>query len=271
MGRFEPIHDAHAIEQVALVLQTQRNLDDAELTAIAKAAEQFRGEFTNLMQLQTMSFGFGSLGVAPRVAPNQFAGTALVKTRESGIIESELRLDRSSVSFRTTTYTRWPEVWAQIRRYFAAVLPIYAPAGEINAIALNYVDKFYWDGEAAEMRPTALLRDDSPYVCPFVFEAEDLWHSHVGAFRRVDDLVKRLININLDCLDEEQPAKRRIVSITTVLTDTLGNAGYGVLEVDDAGVKFFCDRAEQLHIESKAIVGEILNEQACQRIGLREK
>lgn len=267
MGRFEPIHDAHAIEQVALVAQTSRNLEDAELTAVAQAAEQFKTELPNVMQLQTVAFGFGSFPTVPRL-PSPFGGVVLNKPRANGTIESELRLDRAAITFRTTNYTRWPEVWKQARRYFETLLPIYAPTGEIGAIVLNYVDKFYWNGEVAEMRPTELLRPGSPYVCPHVFGATDLWHSHLGAFHRADDTVKRLLNINLDCVDESQPATRRVVSITTVLTDMLGQPGYAALRVSDAGVGFFCNRAEELHAVSKVIIGDILNDHACRRIGL---
>ena len=269
MGRFEPIHDAHAIEQVALVLQTARPLDDAQIAGASEAAERFKSELPGVAQIQQFSFGFGTIGALPRV-PVPFAGRVLTKTRPDGVIESELRLERGAITFRTTAYTRWDAIWAQARRYFETLLPFYVPASEIGAVALNYVDKFYWDGDVTEMRPKALLRPGSPYVCPHVYDARDLWHSHMGSFEAIDEVAKRLLNINLDCNDENQPQKRRVVSVTTVLTDMLGQPGYVAPELANSGVEFFCERAERLHSGSKSTLAAILDDQMCRRIGLKD-
>jgi uncharacterized protein (TIGR04255 family) len=269
MDRFEPIHDAHAIEQVALAALVSQPLEDAELAAALNTAEQFRSELPGTQQLQLQTISFGVLGIPPRSPGGPF-GKLFTSTRRDGSIESELRVDRNGIAFRTTAYTRWAGIWEQARRYFEALLPLYLARGEIGSIALNYIDKFYWDGKAEDMRPNVLLRPGSPYVCPHVYDATDLWHSHTGVFHRVDETIKRLININLDCNDENKPEQRRTVTITTVLTDMLNQPGYSPLRLGDLGIKFFCDRATTLHADNKVIVGEILTDQMCHRIGLTD-
>lgn len=271
MGRFEPIHDAHAIEHVSLALQTSRQLDNDQLLAAGKAAEQFRPELPGGADIQTLMFGFGTM--PPPIGPNlgnPFGGRVLHRVSADGTVEREFRIDRSTLSFRSSVYTRWDALWGQARRYFEALMPFYIPGGEIAGVSLNYVDKFYWEGDVREMRPKFLLRQASKYVSPVVYEADDLWHSHFGAFSRASDVVKHLVNINLDCLDENRlGASRRIVSITTLLTDMMNQPGYAAFRATaEEAIRFFSDRAGQLHVESKACLAEVLDDRMCKRIEL---
>ena len=268
-GRFEPSHDAHAIEQVAIVVQFCRQLDDEQLTAAVAAAGQFKDELPGAAELPAVAIALGAIPVMPRL-PNPLGGRIMNRMRPDGVVESELRMERTAIVFRTTTYTRWADFWGQTRRYFEALLPIYAPAGEIGAVGLNYVDKFYWDGLAADIRPALLLRQGSRYVSPYIYEAGDLWHSHVGAFVREDQYVKRLVNINLDCSDESRPTSRRVIAITTVLTDMLNQPGYRSITLAGSTVEFFSEKAEQLHADSKRAFAEVIDEQMCRRIALTE-
>ena len=268
MSRFEPIHDAHAIEQVALVVSMSQGLADAEFNAACAAADRFKAELPGTQQLQFQTIALGAFGIPP--AMGAFGGRVFTSSRKDGSIESELRVERHGIGFRTTAYTRWPLIWEQARRYFETLLPFYLAGAEIASISLNYVDKFFWDGDSLAMAPNLLLRPGSAFICPHVFEAKDLWHSHMGVFQRADQAIKRLLNINLDCLDENQPAPRRIVTITTILTDMLNQAGYAPLHRPDSGTEFFCMRANQLHEDNKTLLAEIINDRMCKRIGLTE-
>ena len=269
MGRFEPIHDAHAIEQVALVALFSQPLEEDQLTIAFTVAEQFRSELPGTHQLQLQTISIGLVGMSPK-SPGGLFGKLFTSTRKDGSIESELRVDRNGITFRTTAYTRWAGIWDQARRYFETLFPLYIAGAEIASVALNYIDKFYWDGNAAEMRPDSLLRVGSPYVCPYVYQATDLWHSHMGIFLRLNESIRRLVNINLDCNDENPPTRRRVVTVTTVLTDMLNQPGYSAIRLGDSATKFFCDRARELHADNKAILGQIVNDQMCRRIGLTD-
>src|SRR5262249_45211518 len=65
MSRFEPIHDAHAIEQVALAVLVAKPLADSDLTAAFGLAEQFRSELPITQQLQLQTIAIGLIGLPP--------------------------------------------------------------------------------------------------------------------------------------------------------------------------------------------------------------
>lgn len=271
-GRFEPIHEAHAIEQVLFGLQFANPIDDDTFVKVRKAAEQFLPSLPGRTDIQSITLAFGVPGPVGAFSSGLPPGTVFSKSRPDGTIENELRIERASVTFRTTLYTRWDAVWAGAHRYFEVILPIYVAQVGILGISLNFVDKFAWIGAISECRPKLLLREASGYLCPHVFTAQDLWHSHTGAFLRTDSAIKRLLNINADCVDENRPeGPRRVVAITTVLTDFMNQPGFETSSItaSNAG-EFFDTRMHQLHTYSKKVFGNVINDEMSKRIALTD-
>ena len=121
-----------------------------------------------------------------------------------------------------------------------------------------------------DLRVHHLLRIGSRYVAPHVFELTDLWHSHTGAFQRIDDATKRLLNINVDCNDDlTSGVSQQTIAIATILTDMFNQPGYvpTTLAAIDS-MDFFEQRLKLLHDHGKDIFGETINDDACKRIGL---
>ena len=197
-GHFEPIHAAHAIEQVAFVLRMEQPLEEASFALAREAVKQFKNEsdLPGQAEVKTLAFAFGPVG-QPSQHPSQFLSQpspiVLNRMAADGTPEKELRIDHDSITFKTLRYTRWEAAWLQARKYFEIMVPIYAANMKIAGISLNYVDKFKWVGNPTECRMSLLLHPSSIYLCPHIFEAEDFWHSHTGAFLRADEYTKRLL------------------------------------------------------------------------------
>jgi hypothetical protein len=107
-------------------------------------------------------------------------------------------------------------------------------------------------------------------VCPHVFETREFWHSHTGKFIRASGNVKRLLNVNVDYL-EETTAKgsRRVVSITTVLTDMLNQPNYSPTKINSKDALDFVDNSmEDLHVFGKEVLREIICPEMSKRIAL---
>lgn len=270
-GHFEPVHEAHAIEQVQFVLQFDRSLDDATFLEVRKIAEQFISELPARSDIQSFGVAIGaSVSVGPISSSPSIGGVMFRRVQPDETVESELRIERTSVAFRTTLYTRWDAVWARSRKYFDAIVPKYVGQARISGISLNFIDKFVWSGAIDKCRPNLLLRPASTYLCPHVYTAQDLWHSHTGAFIRVDNNTKRLFNVNVALNDESRlDESRRAVAITTVMTDLMNQPGYASSEVAAENVaEFLNDHMKQLHLFGKKLFSNIINDEMCKRIAL---
>lgn len=273
-GRFEPIHEAHAIEHVVFVLQFEPPLVDTFFSKARNAAEQFMPALPGRVEFQGVTLAFGPAGAIPPTPPAEMVlpGVIFRRIAPDGIVENELRVERTSITFITTLYTRWDKVWSQASEYFNALVPIYAAQARITGINLNFVDKFKWVGDLTKCSPNLLLRAKSKYLCPHVFEVEDLWHSHTGAFIWFDKNTKRLININVDYLDENRTdGMSRVVSITTVMSHQFNQPEYEACDVEEKDIiQFVNTHMQALHVLGKDIIGNIINDEMSKRIALIE-
>lgn len=267
-SKFEPIHDAHAIEQVAIVLQFTKPLAGYDFQEIRKLADALKTDFPGRSPIQTFMVAVGAGGVMPG-HPAQ--GIVLTDTSRAGVITQELRLEHSSIAYRTTMYTRWASIWDKANQYFNKFLPLYLDGSELSAINLNYLDKFIWNGNFEESDPKLLLRSNSRYLTPSVYESNDLWHSHFGAYIKADQYTKRLVNVNVDYVDENNDLNaRRAVSISTVLTDIFHQPNYQPLTLNTLSeVSGYIDnKAQALHEYNKQVLRNIISDEMIKRISL---
>lgn len=274
-GKFEPIHDAHAIEHVQIIINFAQPLDDVLFGHVRQAMADYKAELPGGSELQSIAIAFGQTPGFFAGAPGQISkGFFMQRMAPNGAIEAEVRVEANSITFRTTLYSRWKAVWGQFSKYLKSIGGIYAGNSSVMQVSLSFVDKFVWIGERDSCRPKLLLRPKSLYLCPYVYESPDLWHSHTGAFLPVDEHTKRLLNVNVDYLDEqmvEQP--RRIINISTVLTDILNQPGFTPHNLAPAeAFDKLQERLVQLHEQSKYFFGEVISDEMCKRIALsREK
>lgn len=268
-AHFEPIHQGHAIEQVAFVIQFEAPLSDDLMAQLEKAGSDFGQEFPRRAVMQGLEVSFGPTA-GPAGTTRALSGMVWQRFREDGNAEAELRCERTQVTFRTLTYTRWEHVWSRARRFMVAVLPIYTQAGRLNGVSLSYVDKFVWKGPIDAFDRAALIRDRSPYVAPHVYEVSDQWHCHSGSFTRSSSRSKRLLNVNIDVLHEGVDSEsRRVVAIATLLTDFLNQPGYEETLFTSDNATRVCDtHMEELHLFAKEVLSKIITDDTARRIQL---
>ncbi len=272
MGAFEPLHAAHAIEQVQIAINLARPLEANAFLLVREAMSSFAKDLPGTGDVQNITIAFGQQQPFFAGVPSQVISAGFLRQRltPSGGIQAEVRCDPSSITLRTTVYTRWKDVWEEFGRYLKAVIGIYVRESPVMQVSLNVVDKFYWSGEPSSCQPKLLLRPNSRFVCPYVYDSPDLWHSHTGAFIPIGKLAKRLINLNVDYLDEQIGEQaRRIVSIGTVVTDLLNQPGYEPLHLSpEEAFDKIDERVVELHVRSKDCFGDVISDGMCKRIAL---
>jgi len=269
-GHFEPIHAAHAIEQVAFLLQMGEPLDEKSFKEACEIAiKQFKNEsdMPGQPEFKRLAFSIGPEMPLQSPPPPPFL---LNRIAADGTPEKELRIENNLISFTTYRYTRWEDIWSQARKYFEILIPIYSSKSNVGAVGLNYIDKFKWVGELSECKTNSLMRSGSKYLCPHIFEANDFWHSYTGAFIRADKNTKRLLNVNVDYLDEIRSGDvRRLVAITTVLTDLMNQPGYDPIKLNSNDFLSYLDeRMQKLHVFGKEVFSNTINDEMSKRIAL---
>lgn len=266
-GEFEPIHAAHAIEQVAFVIQFDREFNEQTLAKLRVVAEQFKDDLPGATEIQSIGFAFGA--PIASVQHGQVAGLVRKSVGRDGSLECELRMDKTGITFVTTRYTRWNNAWEQVSKYLKALLPLYLEEANLLAIGLNYVDKFAWVGDPDKCDPALLIQRDSKYISKHIFETKEFWHSHTGVFVRADDHTKRLLNLNVDYLDDFRPdGVKRVVSVTTTVTDQFNQPGYSPLSHDAGNENLIFGHMQTMHVFSKQVFSNLITPEMSNRIAL---
>lgn len=271
---FEPIHDAHAIEQVAIIVEFNRLLDDSSLKEVYELSGKFNDDLPGKVEMarQGLSIPLEKQGAVTQ-HPLISMGIGLRRVAPDGTIIDELRIERSSITFITTSYTRWEKIWGKASLYFEELLPTYlSNDGNLSAIGLNYIDKFVWKGNPDECSPKFLIREDSKYVCNHIFATKELWHSHTGVFIRVDNHTKRLLNVNIDYIDDiKSEGQKKIVSIATTITDQFNQPSYIPIDNTENQFSIIESHLNEIHVFSKSVLSDLIIENMCKRIALNEK
>lgn len=271
-GQFDPLHAAHAIEQVALVVQFNRPMVDEELAAVRVVMLTLQSELPAVQQLRALNFALinGNASVAPAEVD---AGLSLSRIGPNGSVEKELKLERQSITYRCTTYTRWAEISAECLKYFSTVFPPLSDGIHISSLGLTFVDKFIWSGNPLDAKPRSLLSEESPFLGKYVFDLKDMWHLHTGAFLKPSDETKRLLNINIDCGDElYDGVPKRVVGISTVINDLFNQHGFTPsTRQARTSLEFVSDRMNQLHEVLKDVFAQLINAEMKVRTGLLTK
>ena len=97
-GRFEPLHDAHAIEQVLIVLQMAGPVGAEVFANVRKVSEQFKAELPGGGEIQKLTVAFGQdPSFMGQPTQSEVHGFVMSKTAPNGVVETELRLEQSSI------------------------------------------------------------------------------------------------------------------------------------------------------------------------------
>jgi uncharacterized protein (TIGR04255 family) len=275
---FKPIHDAHAIEQLIATIQFSKELSADQFRAANRVMADFENTLPVRNEIRGFGIGFsinpGGIAPIPTTGNDIPSGIVRGKMDERGVQIKEVRLDRQQIMFRTQAYTRWNAVWGEAQEYFSKILGSLDDY-EVVSYGLAYVDKFIWSGPSADCRGSYLLRQGSAYITPRSLDTADLWHCHTGRFARIDNVIKRLETIDLDCVDEPHPQlgfgadPLRVVRITSNVVDLLNQHGFDPVTL--GGNEFlqqFRAKFDALHNVQRSLTLEILNDDSAARIGL---
>jgi uncharacterized protein (TIGR04255 family) len=272
-NEFKPLHEAHAIERVLFVIQFQSPLSNDEFTKLLDIKDTLKADLPIQTDIKSLTLSFNATDPTESTQSETPSGFLLQSLAKDGSIESELRVEPAAVIYRTDKYTRWDEVWLEAKKYLDLMVPIYTSSVSIKAISLNFTDKFIWNGADSNCDPKVVLKTDSDYLCPHIFSSSNLWHSHTGVFIRDDEKTKRLVNVNVECIDEHREINeggtRRAIAILTIVTDNFDQDGYEKTDIIPEGhINFIDEHMQSLHVYGKKIFSNIVNDEMCKRINL---
>ncbi len=284
---WQPAHEAHSIERVALSFML---MDALPARGWQKVLEVAGGRLPALgyhaapdqPELQSIPAPVGGPAIHIRLAPaglavGSAAGGGLPGSRSfqkvvEGQAEAEIVVSRSSVVVTTTAYDRWAQFRDGFLNAIGDTLTITQEMSSVSAVKLEVWDRFVFSGAPEEANFGELLRCDANFVPQFAARAQSLWHSHVGYFDKPGRSAQRLVNLNLDAVDipdtpppeavEGVVASRRSLGIYTMVRDTPHRDGDVEPVGDVSGL------LDEMHCVLNALLVSVISDEAARRISL---
>jgi uncharacterized protein (TIGR04255 family) len=259
---WKPIHEAHAIDRVRILVQFNSPLTDKILTkAAAPATSKFQElGFEQLHRAESMIQGF-MISVQPGPIVPEIAQNGWVLKRSSaGVLTEEAGFRDGVFGYMSTEYGRWENLATRFWDVFEPSLSIALDSVDISSIKLEYWDRFVFDGKPASANLRDLLVTVDPVIPESAVSGAALWHSHSGWFKDYNENVV-LVNRNVDVIDEPSAeGPRRHCNIFTLVELRVANA------IDS--VQTCKTTLEHLHRRSLALFGSSLAETQRSNIGL---
>lgn len=255
-----PYAGAHAVQSAAFVLEWPIDLTEAELSVVMGVHEKLRTALPISAPIQTVTFQF----VANQAGSTVGAASGYVFSRLGPAGPTRvLEVHRNRMVGQVNDYTRWDPVWKEVGSWFSAVGPILGKR-QITHVGLQYNDVFHWRGAPESLDLKQVFKEDSSLLPGNIFKLQGLWHSHHGYFLEQSTPVSHrlLENVNVSMLEEL--GQRSIVISTVHKAEVAGMWGWEKMsEHVDALMA-------NLHSRNKAVLRELLSDDAARSIGLLE-
>jgi hypothetical protein len=277
MTTWQPIHDNHAIDVMAVVVSLAEAMPEKLFRQVSKLLEEkaFSAGLRSRHALGAFQISISpSGGILPQGANQQgLMFNALFETPEGesipGKLAEQVQIDTLRIIYRTWRYVSWSWQAEHLRSLVRPALDSLLPIVAVGSLRFEYLDRFSFAGPTGAADLALVLRKGSPVIPPYVFEQRDLFHSHTGAFIRNAKGQRRLHMTNIDLLDE--PAMAAAEQVRWVNITTASEARF-IEPVDpppeNADIIF--DFLDAMHEELKNNLEAVITPQMASRIYLRE-
>lgn len=276
-AEWRPINENHAIEVMGVAITFAQPLPGRILNRIFQAIEEAAfasglrsRHFVQGMQIELPLAGGG----APTFTDAPVAGRIYnaVRQAEDGNpaegISEQLQIDGNSIVYRNWNYVSWNWVLQRLTTLTRPALDIGMDVVNVKKIRLEYLDRFFFAGDASSAEVAAALKPFSPLVAPHIYSQKGQCHSHTGAFRPAPNGARWLMQVNLDFVDRADPSQRenirRWLNITTALEHQFNDE-----DCLNTAADIFSS-VDVLHEPLKDVLAEIISGRLAGRISLGE-
>lgn len=260
---WEPFTAAHAIERVRIVIHFVQAIQPKQVSSFASLVEAKRAELGLGPQTSTnTSFVEVDASTGEARFSKQPSGWSFSKTSSDGAAVEAVLLNPQFLLYEAATY----DGWAKFRPRYEAITSELRERiqSEINvrAVALEYLDRFRFEGRLEEAKPDLLVGEQVVGSLPdSARSGRELWHIHRGWFEGKEPH-RFLVNQNLDAQSVQDPEGAEVRSVAMV-TKVERQSASGDLDISSLP-----DDIEVMHTLLKRVVRGTLADDMCKRVGL---
>ncbi|SIQ88427.1 TIGR04255 family protein [Aromatoleum tolulyticum] len=253
----------HSIQNAVLAIEWAQEIEIAALQVVRDAAKAVLKTYPKVETQQTLRVNLQPGPGSVPSAESEIGGYSYSRFSNSGELEQQVQLNRQSCLMVVADYKRWRVLIDDAQNLFAAILPALPNSVLITAVGLQYVDRFVWRGNPAELKLDEVFRAESPFIARHSLQCTQTWHSHHGFFERSERPIRhnRLDNINVNIVDEPKGRAIQILTSHRALPEPAISANGALQSV--------IELQNELHCLSKEVFKNLLTEPLLAKIKLK--
>ncbi|MER9091513.1 hypothetical protein NKI34_10345 [Mesorhizobium sp. M0700] len=242
----------------------RRILRELEPTTFAKG-------LTNRQPMQMISVNLNP--TAPQVQQSvasgmQFQKQSLVRVNDDAVtnkVVEELIADPNHILYRNMNYSRWNNICSSYWDMSSEAITSILDNVPIRTIRLEYLDRFFYEGDPEQATATGAIKQGSELVAPHIFYLTDLWHSHTGKLEKTDGENRRLFQVNIDMVDMAGPdsVSKRSIALMSAVEDRFAGGGMEGGTVGGLRATF-----DDLHKQVKDLFKSVVDDNMLAAVGL---
>lgn len=253
-----PFAGNNAIQNVVFALEWADQLQTSELHAIRALHDDpkntaFRKALPQVQEARMVTINVGGDLSGQPVKSNaaELGGVNFSRPSQLGAVSRALNVSRGNCLGVVTEYTRWAQIWPEVRDWLLLITPIIQSKRAVTTIGLQYTDVFQWKADPASLVVSEVLSTDSKYLAKNIFQAKSIWHSHHGYVEKCTTPVPSdlLENVNVNMLENNG---QKSIQIVTSHRATLATPVWGDMR------SLLEDFMTDLHVKNKAIMKNLL-------------
>ncbi|MEP3776264.1 MAG: TIGR04255 family protein [Shimia thalassica] len=262
---WKPIHPSHAIERVRIFIRFDDEVPTKFVRKLFRQAEQNLSstDFHQLRAKEERAIRLGPEGVLPeRSDTDPLVGWELLRTNPSNQVLEAITFETNSLSYETADYSGWSSFRDRFVEVSNPVLIEVLDLVNIQAVSLEYVDRFLFEGKADEAAPGGLLADLESFLNDDALSGSVLWHLHRGWYAgRGSD--RYLVNQNFDAKEAKTTnSVERSVQLYTKIEKRIRQP-----EVDS---NVLLPHLEFMHQQAVSVFASKLTDEAKVSVGLKK-
>jgi len=203
MEHVRPCNDENAIKIVALAFEFEgKNLQENTVEELIKIYRNNKEMLNNLPRVQKQQTVRMTVGNNQAAGPSSITGVTFDHLTPSGGQKWAVMVNQDQFVVSCSDYSSWTTFWTEAKAYITTLIePL--KAQKIKNITVEYADEFAILKNDSQEWIDELFNRDSHFLPSYIFDLEDLWHSHNGFFSVKSDSTK-LKSKNLNVINIEQ-------------------------------------------------------------------
>lgn len=197
MSPVRPVKPDHSINEVVFVLHFSKPLSDKDFETLAQLEDFFKDDLPKMELQEGAGFKVNTKDGSMEPLPSKKISLSFKHKNEKNEFDWALRAEANFIAVNCLDYDDgWKEIWPKVHHYLNyATKNLINPELSVESMALQYIDRFIYDGQIDCYETSTIFNEESEYLNKKITKVGPFWHIHQGWFDAIKGLPVRLLNI----------------------------------------------------------------------------